>query len=1285
MDSKFIQRLTLAAVLAGGLGLGLAQTATADIRPGAPRTRPAAVRGFNLFAGSVGLPLNANRVYCGLVNRGQQCTDYTNSSVLGGSYWPKGSPDQYMFNGGLQIAGIIPGNKADFAWAGDTVGAFFFDGTGYYAVGSGITNIFDSRNADDIANWPSAAFVNDPTLYNASLLGRKSISEQDTWNRYWDGNTNYVLGRPHPMGLLVDQRTLAWNFPTGNQDIIYFITRYINITSTRRADYDGLIAYGYSTTDIDDIVQIARDYKAAIQGKFGVTLPDSGYWFTRVYAGPASDPDVGSGGGGNYSTVNLPFKMDFAYIAAFLAPTWQYPPDIFTAPFAVAPGFVGTKFLKGAADPAGNQLPVSMFTNTTNGGAFTDRSNVAAMWRLAANALTPTDGSCNAPVNTPLCQLVQGSADTRMYMYSGPLDIGPGESQVVVTAHVYAAAVAAAILTDYAVPTPHSFGSPLFDLKPGTPGTQTGLISATSRAGQLALDTIRQIDRATGWAITAGNPGNSAVALDVSGDGILDQNEIPVIPGSLLAKANVAQLIFDNAFLLPFAPESPEFFLIPSDGQVTVVWRASPTETLGDPYYDVAANPATALYDPNYRSNDVEGYRVWRGRTQSNMTLLAQFDYAGTVMTDYRGVFSNSDYGSQCAPEIGVTTSCPSFPHRVELVGAVVQALKRDQSGLGARDVIPVVMDTAVTGGNTGYPALRDTGVPFVYVDRTAMNGFRYFYSVTAFDVNSVSATGAGETSKNSGLVSRDVTPRATGANFTAGTASVQFDVLGSGSTVLNPSGTPPTINATTGVFSGPALPSDGLAGLEGSFFADQLVTAGQSAYIQIDSVVPAYYHVATYYLRGIGPVNFTATNGPAGDFGVENGDHSFDALTLSLPANANLADSLGLGRVPLAGTATGQLTIRPAVYNSALGSWMGDVAGSFYSEPTSFDNSGGSRWFTGANEATADPTLNGGAGDLTASGVTLIFKPTPYHTANAILRRFYGTVMMVSRAADIKVYWGNTPGKPDSVVDVTHHLRVPWSDAYRASWGIIKDFTAVALPGAGAPVPAPDGNISYHDFLFGPCLLGAPAGVSTVGCATRTLDSVATITPVATSTTTTTTVNGTGFGMYINGEPFIFQTATLPQNTVWTYRSYQGAVTRTGTTYAFTPYASSPAVPGLRLRAMVTGTPSTFSTTTSGDLTAVHTVPDPYYVTNALELTANTKVLRFVNLPSQAIIRIYSVSGILVNVLTHNDVTGGGEQVWNLRNRNNQFVASGVYFYHVETPDGQTKIGRFTVVNYAQ
>ena len=43
-----------------------------------------------------------------------------------------------------------------------------------------------------------------------------------------------------------------------------------------------------------------------------------------------------------------------------------------------------------------------------------------------------------------------------------------------------------------------------------------------------------------------------------------------------------------------------------------------------------------------------------------------------------------------------------------------------------------------------------------------------------------------------------------------------------------------------------------------------------------------------------------------------------------------------------------------------------------------------------------------------------------------------------------------------------------------------------------------------------------------------------------------------------------------------------------------------------------------------------------------------------------------------------------GSEMNWDLRNRNNQVVASGVYFYHVEAGDAR-RVGRFTVVNFAQ
>ena len=50
-------------------------------------------------------------------------------------------------------------------------------------------------------------------------------------------------------------------------------------------------------------------------------------------------------------------------------------------------------------------------------------------------------------------------------------------------------------------------------------------------------------------------------------------------------------------------------------------------------------------------------------------------------------------------------------------------------------------------------------------------------------------------------------------------------------------------------------------------------------------------------------------------------------------------------------------------------------------------------------------------------------------------------------RAADFKWYWGAN-GAVDSVVDVTHHVRVPFSPKVRASWGILNDssFTSTAV-----------------------------------------------------------------------------------------------------------------------------------------------------------------------------------------------------------------------------------------------
>jgi len=95
-------------------------------------------------------------------------------------------------------------------------------------------------------------------------------------------------------------------------------------------------------------------------------------------------------------------------------------------------------------------------------------------------------------------------------------------------------------------------------------------------------------------------------------------------------------------------------------------------------------------------------------------------------------------------------------------------------------------------------------------------------------------------------------------------------------------------------------------------------------------------------------------------------------------------------------------------------------------------------------------------------------------------------------------------------------------------------------------------------------------------------------------------------------------------------------------------------------------------------DLSQVRVVPNPYRGAALFETRFEHKI-NFINLPAQAKISVFSMTGDLVKEIYHNDANRGAE-VWDLISRNNQAVVSGLYLYVVES-GGDKSIGKMLII----
>lgn len=103
-------------------------------------------------------------------------------------------------------------------------------------------------------------------------------------------------------------------------------------------------------------------------------------------------------------------------------------------------------------------------------------------------------------------------------------------------------------------------------------------------------------------------------------------------------------------------------------------------------------------------------------------------------------------------------------------------------------------------------------------------------------------------------------------------------------------------------------------------------------------------------------------------------------------------------------------------------------------------------------------------------------------------------------------------------------------------------------------------------------------------------------------------------------------------------------------------------------------------------DMSKIAVVPNPYTGAASWEpattgVGRGTRLIYFIHLPAKCTINIYTISGSLVKTLYHDANLRDGQEPWNLVSKDGMDIAFGVYVYHVQTPGGDEKIGRFAII----
>jgi hypothetical protein len=168
---------------------------------------------------------------------------------------------------------------------------------------------------------------------------------------------------------------------------------------------------------------------------------------------------------------------------------------------------------------------------------------------------------------------------------------------------------------------------------------------------------------------------------------------------------------------------------------------------------------------------------------------------------------------------------------------------------------------------------------------------------------------------------------------------------------------------------------------------------------------------------------------------------------------------------------------------------------------------------------------------------------------------------------------------------------------------------------------------------------------------------------------------------------------ATLPRNTrfTWSMSMFQDTAIR--------PELQRPPQPGDVYRIVTrkpfrSGESFEFNTKRArvdaslarNQLANIAVVPNPYVGAASWESFTTTagrgeRKIYFIHLPRECTIRIYTLSGHLVQTLNHSGPIDDGQEPWDLLSRDGANIAYGIYVYHVDAPGIGTHIDRFAIM----